>query len=125
MKKKRKSRLKKLKTKTTKRLSRLSVPKNPLRKRKEIEADTKLTEAIQNLPRITNETVAEHREEVLSSARKYIYPLSHSKHRVVVVTAGLLVTAIIVFFAYCGLALYKFQTTSTFVYGVTQVIRSE
>ncbi len=28
------------------------------------------------VPRITNENVAEHREEVLSGARKYIYPES-------------------------------------------------
>src|SRR5438552_6597079 len=96
------------------------MPKLPIRRQQ--AADTKLTEAIQNLPRITNETVAEHREEVLSSARKYIYPLSHSKHRVVVLSVSLLVTAVVVFFAYCGLALYKFQSTSTFTYGVAQVI---
>ena len=38
-----------------------------------------LEQAIRGIPRITNETVAEHREEVLSSARKYIYPLQHSR----------------------------------------------
>ena len=86
------------------------------------EADEKLVEALQNLPRITNETVAEHREEVLSSARKYIYPLSHSKHRVIVITSVLLTLAIIGFFTYCVAALYKAQSTSTFTYGVTQVI---
>jgi len=84
--------------------------------------DAKLVEAIQNLPRITNETVAEHREEVLSSARKYIYPLSHSKRRIITITSSLLVLALIVFFTYCSLALYKFKSTSTFIYGVTQVI---
>jgi parvulin-like peptidyl-prolyl isomerase len=74
------------------------------------------------LPRITNETVAAHREEVLSSARKYIYPLQHSKHRVVKISVSLLVLAVIGFFVYLGLALYKFQSTNTFVYGVTQVL---
>jgi len=39
----------------------------------------------------------QHREEILSSPRKYIYPLSHSKHRGGVVTTGLLITAIVVF----------------------------
>ena len=81
-----------------------------------------MTEAFQNLPRITNETVAEHREEVLSSARKYIYPLSHSKHRVVAITATLLSIAVVAFIAYCGLELYKFQDTSGFMYGVTRVV---
>lgn len=74
------------------------------------------------LPRITNDTVAAHREEVLSSARKYIYPLQHSKHRVVKISISLLVVAVIGFFVYCGLALYKFQSTSGFIYGVTQVL---
>ncbi len=73
-------------------------------------------------PRITNETVAAHREEVLSSARKYIYPLQHSKHRIVVVTTGLLIATLVVFFTYCTVALYRLQSTSTFLYRVTQVI---
>lgn len=76
----------------------------------------------ENVPRITNETVAEHREEVLKSARKYIYPLQHSKHRIVLISTGLFIMAIIGFFAYCTLALYRFQNSSTFLYRVTQVI---
>jgi hypothetical protein len=75
-----------------------------------------------NSPRITNETVAAHREEVLGSARKYIYPLQHSKHRIVLISAALFIVTIVVFFTYCTLALYKFQSSSTFLYRVTQVI---
>lgn len=86
------------------------------------EPESKLTEAIESLPRITNETVAEHREELLRGARKYIYPLKHTKRRVVVVSVSLLVTAVVLFFAYTLLALYKFQSNSTFIYYVTQVI---
>jgi len=89
---------------------------------REDPSDAKLVQAIQNLPRITNETVAEHREEVLSSARKYIYPLSHSKRRVVLITVSLLITLLITFFAYCVISLYRLQATSTFMYGVTQVV---
>jgi len=102
-------------------MANLKLPRISLRGRT-AESDAKLHDAIQNLPRITNETVAEHREEVLSSARKYIYPLSHSKRRVVAITVTLLIVAVISFFTYCLSALYKFQATSTFVYGVTQVI---
>ncbi len=72
--------------------------------------------------KITNETVAARREEVLGSARKYIYPLQASKHRVVRASIALLVAAIIGFFSFCLLDLYKFQSTSTFIYGVTQVL---
>lgn len=81
-----------------------------------------MNEALSNVPRITNETVADHREDVLRSARKYIYPLQHSKHRVVKTSVALLISVIIIFFAYCGLALYRFQSTSGFMYDVTRVI---
>lgn len=91
----------------------------PFRKR---SVEQKVADSAAALPNITNETVAAHREEVLSSARKYIYPLQHSKHRVVKISVALLVTAILGFFTYCGLALYKFQSSSTFIYGVTQVL---
>jgi hypothetical protein len=84
--------------------------------------EEKVSDALSNVPRITNETVGEHREEVLSSARKYIYPLQHSKHRVVRISIGLLVFVLIAFFASCGLGLYKFQTTSGFIYDVTRII---
>lgn len=84
--------------------------------------ETVLEQAIQTVPRITNETVAEHREEVLSSARKYIYPLRHSSHKIVLVSVSLFVAVVILFFSYCALALYKFQSTSGFIYDATQVI---
>ena len=79
-------------------------------------------EQLSQLPRITNDTVAEHREEVLASARKYIYPLQHSRGRIIKVSAALLIVAVVAFFSYCGLALYKFQSSSTFIYEVTRVI---
>jgi hypothetical protein len=81
-----------------------------------------LEQAIQAVPRITNETVAEHREEVLSSARKYIYPLRHSSHKIVTVSVSLFVAVVVLFFSYCALALYRFQSTSGFIYDATQVI---
>ncbi|HSX30208.1 MAG TPA: peptidylprolyl isomerase [Candidatus Saccharimonadales bacterium] len=86
------------------------------------EPEKSLEEAIHNIPRITNETVAEHREEVLSSARKYIYPLQHSMHRIVVVSGGIFVVLTVAFFVYCLLSLYRFNATSTFIYRVTQVL---
>lgn len=85
-------------------------------------ASARYNEAVQTLPRITSETVAAHREEVLSSARKYIYPLQHSKHRIVIISSSLLIAAVVAFFAYCTLALYHFQTDSSFLYRVSQVI---
>jgi parvulin-like peptidyl-prolyl isomerase len=72
--------------------------------------------------RITNETIAARRDEVLASARKYIYPLQASKHRIVRLSIGIFIAAVIGFFGFCLLELYKFQSTSSFVYGVTRVL---
>jgi parvulin-like peptidyl-prolyl isomerase len=77
---------------------------------------------IEEVPRITNETIAVHREEVLKGARKYIYPLAHSKHRIVFITSVLVVTAIIALLVYCSLALYKFYQYNTFLYRTAQVV---
>lgn len=74
------------------------------------------------VPRITNETVAEHREDVLSGARKYIYPLQHSRHKIVIISTALLILAVVTFFVYTLLALYRFHSTSTFTYSITRVI---
>jgi hypothetical protein len=97
-----------------------NLPKLPRRPVKSTEQ--KVDDALSNVPRITNETVGEHREEVLSSARKYIYPLRHSKHRVVKISISLFAGVIIVFFAVTGLELYKFQTTSGFFYDVVSIV---
>ena len=98
--------------------------KRLLRKRslRRMKPEESLEEAIKSLPRITNETVAEHREEVLSSARKYIYPLQHSAHRVVIISVALATLVIVAFMGFSIIALYRFHTTSSFFYRVTQVV---
>lgn len=72
--------------------------------------------------RITNETVAARREEVLKSARKFIYPLDAPRHRIIKVSIAILSTAVIGFFVFCVVDLYRLQSTSSFMYGVTQVV---
>lgn len=72
--------------------------------------------------RITNESIAEHREEVLGRARRFIYPLQHSKHRLVVISISLLLTALVIFTTYCVLALYRAKSNSEFLYQVTKVV---
>ncbi len=79
-------------------------------------------EALSLVPRITNETVAEHREKVLKGARKYKYPLQHSKRKIVLVSTSLLGLALVSFLIFTVLSLYRFQSTSLFMYRVTQVI---
>lgn len=92
--------------------------KKILNRRKRTSSSAKPT----TTPAITNETVAAHREEVLGSARKYIYPLQHSKHRIVLISTGLIIAAAVVFLTYSVAALYRFDTTSGFMYRVTQVV---
>ncbi len=99
----------------------LKISKPKLIKRSKAP-DERMRDALANVPKITNETVSEHREEVLSSARKYIYPLQHSRKRIVTLSSLIISLAIILFFAYVGVELYKFQNTSSFIYGVTQVL---
>lgn len=89
-----------------------------LKKAKAKEIDESAADGI----RITNDTVAEHREEVLSSARKYIYPLQHSKHKIVLITTSLFIAAIVGFFSFTVISLYRLKSHSSFLYGVTQVI---
>jgi parvulin-like peptidyl-prolyl isomerase len=98
------------------------IPKKPKLLRKKKDVAERFNDAIKTLPKITDDTLAEHREDVLSSARKYIYPLQHSKNRIVLISSGLFAILVIVFFVYCGLALYKFQSNNSFLYGVTRVI---
>jgi hypothetical protein len=76
----------------------------------------------ENVPRITNETIAEHREEVLRGARKFIYPLSHSKHRIVLITSTIVIVAIIGLLGYCAMGLYKYYQYNSFLYRVTLVV---
>lgn len=77
--------------------------------------------SLEDVPQITNETIAEHREEVLKGARKYIYPLQHSKHRIVLITSIIIIGAVVSFLVYCALALYRYHQYNTFIYRVTQV----
>lgn len=80
-------------------------------------------EEVENKPaRITNDNLAEHREEVLGRARRFIYPLQHSKHKLVLISTTLLLAAIVIFVTYCVIALYKVKSTSEFLYQVTKVV---
>lgn len=87
-----------------------------------LATEEKVSEAIKAAPRITNETVIEHREAILSGARRFIYPLQHSKHSIVRTSSSILGVALIIFLVYTGLALYRYQGTSGFVYGVVKVL---
>jgi hypothetical protein len=109
--------------------SKLKVPKvkakhlrHPIKHIKEHRARKNEVTAPAVVPYITSETIAEHREEVLSSARKYIYRLPHSKHRIVLISSSIFLITLISLFIYGAVALYKLESSSTFVYRIAQVV---
>ena len=71
--------------------------------------------------RITNETVAEHRERVISEGRRYKYPLQYARHKLVFNTLIISVAAIILLAIVGWWQLYIIQNTNTFFYRVAQV----
>ena len=73
-------------------------------------------------PRITSDTVAKHREEVLAGARRFIYPLQHSKHRVVIISTFIVLALLISSVGISGLLLYRYQSTGNFAYRVSQLV---
>lgn len=84
-------------------------------KNKDVEKDGKV-------PRVTSKTLSAHRQEILSGGKKYKLPLTPSKHRIVIISIILSAIFIIGFFASVSLALYRFHSTSNFIYRVTQII---
>ncbi len=76
----------------------------------------------QPISRITNETVAEHRERILAGGRKFKYPHQYVRHRLVINAVIITVVALILIAAIGWWQLYPAQNTSDFMYRVTRVI---
>lgn len=72
--------------------------------------------------RITNETVAEHRERILAGGRRFKYPMQYARHRLVINTIILTLVTFIVLVLIGWWQLYSVQSTSTFFYRVTRII---
>lgn len=73
-------------------------------------------------PRITSDTVAEHREEVLAGARRFIYPLQQSKHKVVIISGLIVLALLLSSLGFSGLLLYRYQSTGNFAYQVSRLV---
>lgn len=72
--------------------------------------------------RITNETVAEHRERILAGGRRFKYPLQYARHRLVFNTIIISVVAVAILISAGYWQLYSAQTTNAFFYNVTKVL---
>lgn len=76
----------------------------------------------QSSMRITNETVAEHRERILAGGRKFKYPVQYARHRLVINAVIIALTAVIILGVVGWWQLYSVQNTSTFFYRATKVL---
>lgn len=72
--------------------------------------------------RITNETVAEHREQVLAGGRKFKYPVQYQKHKLVINSIVIGVVAVILLIVLGWYQLYVAQNSSKLLYRVTQIV---
>jgi hypothetical protein len=72
--------------------------------------------------RITNETLEETRKEVLKSSRKFVYPIQKSKHRVVILSSLIGAAVLVAFVGFSLLSLYRYKSTSTFIYRATLML---
>ena len=72
--------------------------------------------------RITNETVAEHRERILAGGRRFKYPMQYARHRLVFNTVIITVSALLIIVLVSWWQLYLVQNTSTFFYRITRVV---
>ena len=89
------------------------IKKLPHKKKKQLEAPT---------GRITTDTLAEHREQVLAGGRKFKYPIQYQKHKLVVNTIIIAVAALLFLLGLGWYMLYVAQSTSEFMYRVTKVV---
>jgi hypothetical protein len=72
--------------------------------------------------RITNETVAEHRERILAGGRRFKYPMQYARHKLIFNTIIVTVAALLLVVLVGWWQLYIVQNTSTFFYRVTRVL---
>lgn len=72
--------------------------------------------------RITNDTVAQHREKVLAGGRKLKYPLQYTRHKLVRNTLLISLAALVGLVGLLGLQLYVWKDTSDIAYRITRVL---
>lgn len=91
--------------------------KNFLKRKRRKDPESDETSA-----RITNETVAEHREKVLAGGRKFKYPIQYQRHKLVINTIIIGVATVVLLTAIGWYQLYIARDSSELTYRITQLI---
>ncbi len=76
----------------------------------------------EKVERITNDTLAQHREQVLAGGRRFKYPVQYARHKLVINAILIGVGAVIALLVIGWWLLYPAQNTSEFMYRITRVI---
>ena len=72
--------------------------------------------------RITTDTVAQHREQILAGGRRFKYPLQYARHKLVINAILISLVALIIIITIGWWQLYPSQNTSEFFYRITKVL---
>ena len=72
--------------------------------------------------RITNDTVAQHREKVLAAGRKHKYPIQYTRRRLVWITMFVSVAILAIFVGLGWAQLYLWKDTSDIAYRITKIL---
>jgi len=72
--------------------------------------------------RITNETVAEHRERILAGGRRFKYPMQYARHKLVFNTIIVTLVTLVLLMVVGWWQLYLVQNNGSFFYRVTRVL---
>lgn len=77
---------------------------------------------IEPVSRITTDTVAEHREQILAGGRRFKYPLQYSRHKLVINAIIISIVSLLLIVLFGWWRLYIVQDTGEFFYRVTRII---
>lgn len=79
-------------------------------------------DAAQVPARITNDTVAKHREQILAGGRRFKYPVQYARHKLVVNAIIISLVSIVILAGLGFQQLYFAQNSSDFMYRITQLL---
>ncbi len=82
----------------------------------------KKKQAAERPSRITNETVAEHREQILAGGRRFKYPRQIARHKLVLNAIIISIASLLILVTITWWQLYFVQNTSSFFYNLTRMV---
>lgn len=74
------------------------------------------------IEKITNDTINEHRRQIIDNGKKFKYPVQYSKYKLVINTLIIVGAIFVVGAIWFWFSLYKAQSTGSFIYRLTTII---